>query len=93
MAASIAKQSLEAYEDIRCSLCGDAFAIVSFAVVGAVLCQDLTPRATPRQVVNWLGLVPGATAHPMATVPMPRFLQYGQVDGNDLHMVTMEELT
>lgn len=34
MSASQAKQSLTAYEDARCSLCGDSFAVFSFAIMG-----------------------------------------------------------
>lgn len=88
--ASSAKQSYERYEDIRCSLCGDSFAISSFAIIGAVLCQDLTPRMTPQQIVDRLGLAPGASAHPSVRAPMTRFLQYSDGVAAD---TTVEELS
>lgn len=39
MAASEAKQSWAKFESARCSLCGDSFAIPSFAIMGAVMCR------------------------------------------------------
>ena len=76
-AASLKKKSLQEHEDIRCSLCGDSFAMVPFTVMGAVLCQDLVPRMSPTQVLLRLGLAPGASCHPDLVVPLSRWLAYG----------------
>ena len=75
--ASEAKQSYSAFEDSRLSLCGDSFAISSFAIFGATLCQDLFPRMNPAMIIKRLGLAPGASAHPDLEVPMTRWLNYG----------------
>ena len=76
MSASNIKKSKQAYEDCRKTLCGDSFAMMSFAIVGAVLCQDLAPRMPPAQIAQRLGLAPGWSAHPSVTVPMTRWLAY-----------------
>lgn len=77
MSASNMKKSYENYEDVRKSLCGDSFAILSFAVMGAVMCSDQVPRMTPSTIVQRLGLAPGATLHPRALEPLGRWLAYG----------------
>eukprot|EP00435_Cladocopium_sp_Y103_P062211 s313_g23.t2 len=77
MSASNMKKSYERYEDVRRSLCGDSFAILSFAVMGAVMCSEFVPRMAPQQILQRLGLAPGATVHPQALVPMTRWLAYG----------------
>ena len=85
LSASAAKKSKEDYEDIRKSLCGDSFAIVSFAVMGAAMCQELMPRMSPSQIILRLGLAPGASAHPSIQVPMTRRLTYTSEDAYRLH--------
>eukprot|EP00435_Cladocopium_sp_Y103_P054012 s1016_g17.t1 len=75
--ASLKKKSLLQHEDLRCSLCGDSFAIVPFAVMASVLCSAFAPRMTPTQMVERLGLAPGASAHPSVKVPLTRWLSYG----------------
>ena len=75
--ASSAKTSWEDYEDSRRSLCGDGFAISSFAIMGAVLCSNFLPRMKPSTIINRLGLAPGSSAHPRVLVPMSRWLAYG----------------
>ena len=77
MSASQMKKSLQEYEDTRKSLVGDSFSIPSFAIVGAVLCSELVPRMSPRQIILRLGLAPGASAHLTIEVPMSRWLSYG----------------
>ena len=76
MSASEMKKSMERYEDVRKSLCGDSFAMISFALVGAVLCQELAPRMSPQQIMDRLGLAPGWSAHPSIVVPLTRWLSY-----------------
>lgn len=76
-AASQVKGNLTAFEDMRRTLCGDSFAISSFAIMGAVLCADLMPRMRPGQIINRLGLAPGTSAHPLVSCPMTRWLAYG----------------
>eukprot|EP00438_Fugacium_kawagutii_P004456 Skav232379 [mRNA] locus=scaffold1077:196454:198747:- [translate_table: standard] len=75
--ASVQKRSPSRHEDIRCSLCGDSFAISSFAIAAASLCSELMPRMRPGQIISRLGLAPGASAHPSVEVPMTRWLSYG----------------
>ena len=77
MSASKMKKSFENYEDIRKTLCGDSFAMLSFSIVGAVLCSEMVPRMSPATILNRLGLAPGASAHPKVAVPISRWLSYG----------------
>ena len=81
MSASELKRKPTEYLDTRDSLCGDSFAISSFAIMGAQMCADLVPRMGPSQIVQRLGLAPGATAHPSITVPLTRWLAYGGQEG------------
>eukprot|EP00435_Cladocopium_sp_Y103_P000336 s140_g1.t1 len=75
--ASVAKANWQQYEDCRLSLCGDSFAIPSFAIVGAVLVSEWVPRMKPSHIIGRLGLAPGSSAHPSVLVPMSRWLAYG----------------
>ena len=77
MSASNMKKSFEKYEDARKTLCGDSFSILSFAVMGSVMCADLLPRMPPARIVQRLGLAPGASLHPQALEPLNRWLAYG----------------
>lgn len=77
MSASDMKRSYENYEDVRKSLCGDSYSILSFAIMGAQMCADLVPRMTPAQIIARFGLAPGASAHPEVLVPLSRWLAYG----------------
>ena len=89
--ASDAKGNWTAFEDSRLSLAGDSFAISSFAIMGATMCSSFTPRMKPSDIIQRLGLAPGASAHPSILVPMPRKLAYGgdgdQHAGTALHLV------
>ena len=77
MSASNMKRSLVHFEDVRRSLCGDSFAIFSFAIIGAVLCSEFVPRMPPAVILQRLGLAPGASVHPRVLVPLNRWLAYG----------------
>ena len=79
--ASTAKANWTAYEDSRLSLCGDSFAISSFAIMGAAMCSAFVPRMKPSHIIGRLGLAPGASAHPSVKVPMTRWLSYGGEEG------------
>eukprot|EP00435_Cladocopium_sp_Y103_P009201 s976_g2.t1 len=85
--ASVKKRNLREHEDIRKSLCGDSFAILPFAVMGACMCSALVPRMSPSQILRRLGLAPGATAHPCVEIPISRYLSYG----GDVHRPVVEE--
>ena len=89
MSASNMKRSLEQYEDVRQSLCGDSFCILSFAVMGAAMCAELLPRMSPGTIVQRLGLAPGATAHPRVRVPLSRWLAYGGDPDLPAHSTTL----
>ena len=77
MSASEMKRSLTDYEDIRCSLNGDSFSILSFAVIASSFSAEFVPRLSPDKIVKRLGLAPGASIHPCTEVPMSRWLSYG----------------
>ena len=81
--ASAAKANWQAYEDSRKSLCGDSFAVSSFAIMAAAMCAEWAPRMKPSQIIQRLGLAPGASAHPSIAVPMGRWLAYGGDGGED----------
>ena len=89
MSASEAKKNLRAYEDVRCSLCGDSFSIFSFAIMASMMSSELTPRMSPAQILQRLGLAPGCSAHPSVQVPITRWLSYGG-DGGQPH--SLQEL-
>ena len=59
MAASQMKQNLSEYKDVRKSLCGDSFAIISFAIMAAQMSCELSLRMKPSQIIRRLGLAPG----------------------------------
>ena len=65
------------YEDCRLSLCGDSFAVPSFAIVGATLLAEWLPRMRPSTIIQRLGLAPGFSVHPSVLVPATRWLAYG----------------
>lgn len=90
MTASDMKKSFENYEDLRKSLCGDSFCILSFSIMAAAMCATMHPRMTPQQIINRLGLAPGASASPDQVVPMSRWLAYGEHidDSNHLGKLT-----
>eukprot|EP00435_Cladocopium_sp_Y103_P045333 s2195_g13.t1 len=81
--ASTAKGNWTAYEDSRLSLCGDSFAISSFAIMGASMCAEFVPRMKPSTIINRMGLAPGASAHPSVLVPLTRWLAYGDEPAPD----------
>ena len=70
LAASEVKKSHRDFEDIRCPLCGDSFSVASFAIIASALRSELAPRMSPAQIVQRLGLAPGATIHPSVAVPI-----------------------
>ena len=74
--ASDIKKSQVSYFDMRDTLCGDSFAIPSFAIMGAAMCADLFPRMSPAKIIARMGLAPGASAHPNVDVPLTRWLAY-----------------
>eukprot|EP00435_Cladocopium_sp_Y103_P028366 s1320_g7.t1 len=87
--ASEVKRSYSDYEHARLSLCGDSFAISSFAIMGAQMCASLVPRMSPAMIQQHLGLAPGASAHPSIPVPMTRMLAYDEDRGYE---GTLDEL-
>eukprot|EP00435_Cladocopium_sp_Y103_P031029 s3055_g7.t2 len=91
--ASEAKQNMTAYEDSRKSLCGDSYAIPSFALLGAVLCSEMVPRMPPSQIIQRLGLAPGASAHPNLQIPMTRWLAYSDSDAGQPAPVELVKTT
>ena len=77
LSAGIAKESPETFEDKRCSLCGDSFSMASFGWVISQFCEDWSTPMSPQQIVDRFGLAPGASLHPLLSVPMRRSLGYG----------------
>eukprot|EP00438_Fugacium_kawagutii_P003218 Skav200446 [mRNA] locus=scaffold1922:124146:126289:- [translate_table: standard] len=79
--ASDIKRSKVDFEDARLSLCGDSFAVSSFAIVAAAMCADMVPPMSPGHIIRRLGLAPGTSAHPSLEVPLQRGLVYGAPPG------------
>ena len=77
MSASTIKQSKTKFEDVRKSLLGDSFAILSFSIMAAQMCSSLVPRMKPSQILKRLGLAPGVTVHPRVCEPISRWLACG----------------
>ena len=82
--ASDVKKSPKEYFDMRDTLCGDSFCILSFSIMAAAMCASFAPRMSPQQIVDRLGLAPGATAHPSVRVPMTRWLAYAGSAARDV---------
>ena len=82
--ASTAKTNWTSYEDCRKTLCGDSFAISSFAIMGSAMCAQYAPRMRPSQIIGRLGLAPGASAHPAVPVPLSRWLAYDEYPQHEL---------
>ena len=81
--ASEIKKSASRYEDERLSLVGDSFSMLSFGWVAGQLCRAIRLPPTVREIVNVLGLAPGACARAGASAPMGRWKQYGFNDIED----------
>eukprot|EP00438_Fugacium_kawagutii_P017079 Skav213874 [mRNA] locus=scaffold2374:77699:81990:+ [translate_table: standard] len=79
--ASDIKRSKVDFEDARLSLCGDSFAVSSFAIVAAAMCADMVPPMSPGHIIRRMGLAPGTSAHPSLEVPLQRGLVYGAPSG------------
>ena len=75
--ASENKKSTSRYEDERLSLVGDSFSMLSFGWVAGQLCRAIRPPITVQELVNVLGLAPGACSRAGASAPMGRWKQYG----------------
>ena len=75
--AGVKKRNLTEHEDIRKSLAGDSFSILSFAIMGAAMCADMVARMPPERILRRLGLAPGACIHPDLEAPITRWLCYG----------------
>eukprot|EP00435_Cladocopium_sp_Y103_P035917 s1405_g9.t1 len=92
MSASEAKKNKQEYEDVRCSLCGDSFSILSFAIMGACMAAEMVPRMSPATIVQRLGLAPGFSAHPTCIIPMTRWLAYGTYPDKDFQSVELVDM-
>ena len=77
MSASYAKRHPTEYRDKRLSLLGDGFAMISFAWVAGQLCRPWVKPLTPQQIVDRLGLAPGASLRRSYTCYLRRDLGYG----------------
>ena len=75
--ASYAKRHPTEYWDKRYSLLGDGFAMISFAWVAGQLCRPWINPPSPQQIVDRLGLAPGASLAAGFQCPMRRDLLYG----------------
>lgn len=68
--ASKAKQDKQGYEDERCSLLGDSFAIPSFSIIAAFAIHKWVPFLAAEQVTQRLGLPPGFKLHSRFSWPL-----------------------
>ena len=74
---SYAKRHPTEYWDKRYSLLGDGFAMISFAWVAGQLCRPWMEPLTPQQIIDRLGLAPGASLAAGIPCPLRRDLGYG----------------
>ena len=77
--AGQAKNQSEDWEDKKLSLCGDSFAMVSFGWIIGQFCKSWCVPMTPSQIINRMGLAPGASLAPHLQCPMDRELRYGEL--------------
>ena len=75
--AGKAKESPWECEDKKLSLAGDSFAIISFGWIASQLCRKWVRPRTPQELLDRLGLAPGATLSPHLSCPLARSLGYG----------------
>lgn len=79
--ASDIKRDKREFEEMRKTLCGDSFAVSSFAIIASVLCQAFIPRMRPGQIIQRLGIAPGHSARPSLALPVRRGLSYSGKTG------------
>ena len=78
LSASQQKQvGARAYEDLRCSLLGDSFSVLSFVVPGAALCRRFLPTLDYQWLANRMGLAPGFRTPLRCSAPISHQLSYG----------------
>ena len=77
MNASSAKRSPATFEDKRCALIGDGFAISSFMLLAAALTRKWIGYPSPTHLKDRLGLAPGAVCGIRRVAPIQRALCYG----------------
>ena len=75
--ASKVKQSYQQWEDERCSLMGNAFAVASFVLIASALCVEFQPYPGALHLCSRLGLAPGASCNVSCTAPMQLGRAYG----------------
>ncbi len=91
MNASYAKRHPTEYADKRLSLLGDGFAMVSFAWIAGQLCSRWGLPPSPQQIVDRLGLAPGASLAASFPCHLRRGLGYGihtELLGDSQHLVS-----
>eukprot|EP00435_Cladocopium_sp_Y103_P072813 s379_g41.t1 len=77
MSAGAAKDQPELYNDKRLSLLGDSFSMLSFGWIISQLCREWVPALSPQEILDRMGLAPGANLHYAYKAPLSRELQYG----------------
>ena len=80
--ASETKKNPVRYEDERLSLIGDSFCMLSFGWVAGLLCRAARTLAGAQEIVDLMGLAPGACSRAGASAPMERWKHYG-FEGKD----------
>ena len=84
LSASDQKRSKQAYEDLRCSLIGDSFAMSSFVIPAAAMCKRMMAKVHYKHLCQRLGVAPGFRLPIRFQAPLCRRLQYGVFFGSEL---------
>ena len=90
LAAGKAKEDPTGYNDKRLSVLGDSFSMLSFGWVISQLCKRWVKPLTPQEVLDRMGLAPGASLDRNYVAVIKQELGYG---GQDLGEVSVAALT
>ena len=77
LSAGVAKEDPTGYNDKRLSLLGDSFSMLSFGWVISQMCQPWVRPLSPQELLDRLGLAPGATLNIDFQAPLQQGLHYG----------------
>ena len=75
------KENPQGCEDKRLSLAGDSFSMASFGWITSQLCKQWVAPRSPQQLIDRMGLAPGASLAAEYSCPMSRALGYGGESG------------
>ena len=79
MSASDIKQSYTKYEDLRKSLVGDCFSVLSFVIFPWAALKDVMPAISYAHLLSRMGMAPGFASPLSLSCPISRKLLYGSL--------------